>query len=97
MQIEAIYNNGFIKLPENIHLSSEVFKIRIDIPASVIRKSKAKNDKPDKITHETFNIRNQIDQILGSNRGKKSGKLSSTVNYKQIWHEHLEEKYIDSK
>lgn len=96
MQIEAIYNKGRLELPKNIHLSSAVFKIRIEIPAEVIVK-RGKIDGLIDATSSSFSIRRQLDEILGSRRDGKSGEALTAREYKEIWHEHLEEKYLDRK
>ncbi|MBW2012080.1 MAG: hypothetical protein JRI32_10760 [Deltaproteobacteria bacterium] len=96
MQIEATYNKGRLELPKNIRLSREVFKIRIEIPAEVI----AKREKTERLVDTAsgaFNIRGQLDEILGCRRDGKPGKFLTAGDYKEIWHEHLEEKYLDGK
>lgn len=96
MQIEATYNKGRLELPKNLHLSRDVFKIRIEIPPEVIARREETEVLADTVS-SAFSIRRQLDEILGSRRDGKSGKSLTAADYKEIWHEHLEEKYLDGK
>ena len=46
MQIEAIYNKGIFELPPDIRLSRETFKVIIDFPADVVKKTRQESTNP---------------------------------------------------
>ncbi|MGB9500424.1 MAG: hypothetical protein ACKVE4_11945 [Dissulfuribacterales bacterium] len=96
MQIEATYNKGRVELPEHLQFCRDVFKIRIDIPVEVIVKQ-AETDVVVTPSSGAFSIRRQLDDILGSMRDGKSGQSLTDRDYKDMWHAHLEEKYLHGK
>ena len=86
MQIEAIYNKGRIELPPHLHLKYDVFKVRIEIPEYAY--SEKGSDPFSPSTHQ------KIKNIFKYHGLQRESALSAPEDYKQIWHEHLEEKYI---
>lgn len=98
MQIEATYKNGRLELPPGLQLRRNGFKIRIDIPAEEIVKQKQQTINPvgDGNT-ETFSVGKQLNNILGSIRYRQSNETVTAQDYKEMWHSHLERKYLRDK
>ncbi len=84
MQIQAIYNNGRIELPPDIELVKKNFPMTITVPAEAVREKSIDAD-------QKFSVRKQIEAIVGP-RGLKGQEPS--IDCKNEWHEHLEEKYL---
>ena len=96
MQVKVVYNKGQLELPPGIVLSRDVFHVQVEIPAAVIHTSgegKRGKGSEAEIRSRPYNIRRLIDAILGRKSRETPDKGLNTRDYKQLWHEHLNEKH----
>lgn len=83
MQVEAVYDNGKLHFTQQIKLKKHKVKVVVLVPDEdvIVEKPIRKSA-----------IGQKLDNILGELRG--SHETDPPGNYKDIWHKHLEEKYI---
>jgi len=103
MQVHAIYEDGRLTFEHPIRLKTQRIELDINIPDNYIEetaKDEFKPVMPLPIKHESATphispTRERLNAILGPWRGKL-GSITP-IEVKEIWHEHLEEKYLGSK
>lgn len=98
MQVEAIYHHGKLEFAQPIRLRQQSFKITVDIPdAELLSPEEIAPSKKD--THmATGLLRQRIDAILAPYQEQLRNTPSYTpADYKAIWYEHLEEKYLEKR
>jgi len=95
MQVDAIYDNGSVKLPDHLRFKHQRFTLKVEIPdeevASSTPEPQGQHPEPG-----SGDIRDQIRAILGSDREKLTNPPSAEET-KEIWHQHLEEKHIGGR
>ena len=110
MQVHAIYENGRVTFPQPIRLKTKRIEVDIIIPDNCIDNEPQAEQKRDEEVHYPHGAdgknqdstvlrvsptRDRLDAILGPLRGKLGSISPQEVN--EIWHQHLEEKYLVSK
>jgi hypothetical protein len=100
MQVHALYEDGRLTFQQPIRLKSQRIELDINIPDNYIEETTKDECKSamllpieqESATAHVSPTRERLDAILGKWRhhGGSSGKL----DYKNLWHEHLEEKYL---
>jgi predicted DNA-binding antitoxin AbrB/MazE fold protein len=96
MLVDAIYDNGSVKLPDNLRLKHGRFKVRIEIPDEelVDTSDATENQAPFQAPLAgAVDIRDQIRAVLGADY-QKLVENTSTVTNRDTWHQHLEEKHL---
>jgi len=96
MQIEAVYNNGQLVLPPNLSLCREVFRVSVEIQDELVINQKTDHKVFDAISSK-FSIRKQLDEILGCKRDGNITESLTAQDYKNMWHNHLEEKHLECR
>lgn len=90
MIIEAICEHGVVHIPAGLKFQHEKFTVKVELPETELITN---GTQPEVIKKPA--IRQQLDAILGPYKDQlKSGNLLTAQDYKNIWHEHLEEKYL---
>jgi len=103
MLAEALYDNGKIELTGVHRFKHSRFKLRVVVPDEEIElddNSQQVQQKPAETTPVNVDsgvrrvspTRERLDAILGEWR--HHGGPSGSDDYKVLWHEHLEEKYL---
>lgn len=93
MIIEAICDHGVVRIPAEIKFHHDKFTVKVELPETEIISTASQLEAG----NET-DIRQQIDSILGSyNDLLKSSQPLTAQDYKNIWHEHLDEKYVNRR
>ena len=99
MQVHAIYDNGRLTFQQPIRLKNQRIELDVNIPDNYIEEEIPAEIKPVRASlveqHTTLPIsptRERLDAILG--KWRHHGGPSGTIDYKTLWHEHLEEKYL---
>ena len=93
MIIEAICDHGVVLIPAGIKFQHDKFTVKIELPETEIISSAS----PSEAGNNT-DIRQQIDSIIGSYKDLlKSSHPLTAQDYKNIWHEHLDEKYVNRR
>lgn len=93
MIIEAICEHGVVRIPAGIKFQHDKFTVKIELPETEIISSAS----PSEAGNNT-DIRQQIDSIIGSYKDLlKSSHPLTAQDYKNIWHEHLDEKYVNRR
>lgn len=88
MIIEAICDHGVVHIPAGLKFQHEKFTVKVELPEAELISAATQAAK-------RSGIRQQIDAILGLYKDQlKSGSPLTAQEYKDIWHEHLEEKYL---
>jgi hypothetical protein len=99
MQVHAIYEDGRLTFEHPIRLKTQRIEMDINIPDNYIEEVTQDESKPVLGSAiETPRIsptRERLNAILGPWRGNL-GSIAP-IEVKDIWHEHLEEKYLGSK
>lgn len=100
MQVHALYEDGRLTFLQPIRLKTQRIELDVNIPDNYIEEAIPAESKPvlESATEQksaaakVSPTRERLDAILGKWRhhGGPSGKLG----YKDLWHEHLEEKYL---
>ncbi|MBF0572531.1 MAG: hypothetical protein HQK69_02050 [Desulfamplus sp.] len=96
MKVEAVYNNGQLILPKTLSLCKEVFRVSVEIEDELVINQETDHKEVD-VSPSHFSIRKQLDAILGC---KRDGNITNSVTaqeYKHMWHNHLEEKYLECR
>ena len=95
MQVNAIYDNGSVKLPDHLRFKHQRFALTVEIPdeevASPEPEPQGRHPEPG-----SGDIRDQIRAILGSDREKLTNPPSPEET-KETWHQHLEEKHLGGR
>ena len=95
MQVDAIYENGMVKLPYELRFKHQRFALRIEIPDEEVVSTPAATDtQPPE--PGSGDIRDQIRAILGADH-EKLGNAPTGEDTKAIWHQHLEEKHLGGR
>jgi hypothetical protein len=95
MQIKATYENGAINFAQPLRFKHRKFEVVVSIPEEELESGESKAPTPQAVNNKADAIRQQIDAILGPYKDQlKSCNPLTAQEYKDIWHEHLEEKYL---
>lgn len=95
MQVKATYENGAINFAQPLRFKHRKFEVVVSIPEEELEPGESKALTPQAVNNKTDTIRQQIDAILGPYKDQlKSVNPLTAQDYKTIWHEHLEEKYL---
>ena len=86
MQIEAVYENGKLQFSKPIQLKKKRLKVMVLVPDEEIEDNVTCSKENTSATGKKF------DAILGKYRG--SGEYVSPGWDKEMWHNHLEKKYL---
>lgn len=93
MQIDAIYENGSIKLPKHLRFKNSRFVLHIEIPdEEVLSPTQATPNQS--LKSDSSDIRDQIRAILGEDYQKLASSTFTDEKTKETWYQHLEEKYL---
>ena len=102
MIIETICERGIVRLPKELKFQHNTFKVKVEVPDQEISLSSdvaadiQSNTSPQ--SQEKQGIRAQIDAILGSYKSQlQKGSAFTAQDYKDMWHQHLEEKYLERR
>lgn len=97
MQVDAIYDNGTVKLPDHLQFKHQRFELRVEIPdEEIVNNAPAKEKYTQPPEGETGDIRDQIRTILGSDYEKLTSS-PAPESTKETWHQHLEEKHLGGR
>jgi hypothetical protein len=95
MQVKAIYEDGAINFAQPLRFKHRKFEVIVSIPEEELESDEIKVPAIQPEATNKPGIRQQIDAILGHYKDHlKSGNALTAQDYKNIWHEHLEEKYL---
>lgn len=98
MIIEATYEQGTIRLPAGLTFHHDYFKVKIEVPeqelvAEVEHTPQISSELEQR--YEVTGIRQRIDAILAPYQELLAqGQSFTSQDYKDMWHRHLEEKYL---
>lgn len=99
MQVHAIYENGRLTFEHPIRLKNQRIELDVNIPDNYILDDERVEQTA--TTPKSYSMRSQsetgrrLDAIVGPLRGKFGSMSPQEV--KDIWHQHLEEKYLGKK
>lgn len=108
MLAEAWYDNGKIELTGNHRFKHTRFKLRVVVPDEELELDTAtfepvgqeSNQQPADVSlvneQQVSPTRERLDAILGPWRSKLGGHITPQ-EVKEIWHQHLEEKYLGTR
>ena len=108
MIIEAICENGIVRMPSGLKYQHNSFKVKVELPdqevsegRNVVEKMQTSSSQPAIEITEIHNsdagnqMLNRFEQILGPYRKQLAKWRSFTEqDYKEMRYEHLEEKYL---
>ena len=108
MIIEAICENGIVRMPTELKYQHNSFKVKVELPdqevsasRNVIEKTQISSSRPATEVSEIHRsdaknqMLNRFDQILGPYRGQLAkGRSFTEQDYTEMQQEHLEEKYL---
>ncbi len=99
MIIEAICENGIVRMPTGLKYQHNSFKVKVELPDQEVSQlpKAAKVSQPGSTLSAQVEpgIRAGIDAILGPYKDQlKKGAPFTAQDYKEMRHEHLEEKYL---
>jgi len=102
MIIEAICENGIVRMPPGLKFQHNTFKVKVELPDQEISRppKTAKVSQPGSnlSVQDKPGIRDRIDAILGPYKDQlKKGAPFTAQDYKEMWHEHLEEKHLGGR
>lgn len=100
MQVEAIYSQGRLAFVQPIHLRRGVFNVIVDIPDAELLLSDSTNPPLIAFHPRKHHVLERIDAILAPYQNVLSNKPKRAFmpkDYKDMWHEHLEEKYLGKR
>ena len=91
--MEALYDHGRLEFTPPIKLKNEPLRLMVEVPdESVLTTAEA---TPPPVPQSSTGIRAEIDAILGTYLAQlRRGQPLSAAECKDLWHEHLEEKYL---
>ena len=98
MQINAIYDNGYLQFKYPIQFKHARFSVNIEIPDHELDISRSVNKQEQNeiqsltANRQTSTIRQQLDNILGKYAQKRPAV--SPAEDKAAWHQHIENKYL---
>ncbi len=103
MQVHAIYENGRLTFEHPIRLKNQRIELDVNIPDNYILDDERveQTATTPKSNCIQYSMRSQsetgrrLDAIVGPLRGKFGSMSPQEV--KDIWHQHLEEKYLGKK
>ena len=103
MQVHAIYEDGRLTFEHPIRLKTQRIELDVNIPDNYILDDEQveQTAATQNATCFQFSLRSQseagrrLDAIVGPLRGKFGSMSPQEV--KDIWHQHLEEKYLGKK
>lgn len=97
MIVETTCERGIVRLPPDLDFRHDTFKVKVEVPdqelvapptATVLQTSVAS-------TPHDGGIRARIDAILGPYKEQlQQAQPFSAQDYRELWREHLEEKYL---
>jgi hypothetical protein len=100
MIIETICEKGVVRLPSGLQYRRDAFKVTVEVPDQELVLSQSRS-APLAMTAAPIaqgDIRNRIDAILGPYKDQlQMSETSSVSDYKDMWHRHLDEKYLDRR
>lgn len=107
MLTEAWYDNGKIELTGNHRFKHTRFKLRVVVPDEELELEVIpESAEPESVQQPTADspaseqyvspTRARLDAILGPWRSKLGGAITPQ-EVKDIWHQHLEEKYLGTR
>ena len=98
MIIEATYEQGIIRLPPEFTFRHDYFKVKIEVPEQELMTEVEHTSRISALPeqkHEKTGIRQRIDTILAPYQAQLAqGQSFTPQDYKEMWHQHLEEKYL---
>ena len=98
MIIETTCEKGVVRLPSGLQYRRDAFKVTVEVPDQELMLSQSRS-APLAMTAAPISegdIRNRIDAILGPYKDQlQMSETSSVSEYKDIWHRHLDEKYLE--
>jgi hypothetical protein len=99
MIIETICERGVVRLPAELKFQHDTFKVKVEVPdREVSPGSLAENeqsDQADLCPGVASGLRARIDAILGPYKNiLVKGEPYTSQDYKDMRHQHLEEKYL---
>jgi hypothetical protein len=100
MQVEAIYHQGQLAFTRPIRLRQGMFKVVVDIPDAELLPPPPDGDSSAAlaVSAAKSSIRERIDAILAPYQNQLERRRAFTPqDYKTMWHEHLEEKYLGKR
>ncbi|TDT43452.1 hypothetical protein DES49_1269 [Halospina denitrificans] len=95
MQVDAVYDNGSVKLPDHLRFKHQRFTLRIEIPDEEVVSAPSETESQDP-EPGSGDIRDQIRAILGPDHEKLTSPPTAEET-KEIWHRHLEEKHLGGR
>lgn len=94
MIIVTICERGIVRLPARLKFQHDTFKVKVEVPDQQV--SWSSDIAID--TQANTSIRAQIDAILGSYKDTiRKGRFFTAQDYKNMWHQHLEGKYLEHR
>lgn len=91
MNIQAIWENGVFRPTQPVTIKHT--RLTIVVPDEEILPNPTR-EEPAPVT----SVRQRIDEILGPYKHQLKHDLSmSAQDYTKVWHEHLEEKYLERR
>lgn len=99
MIIDATYEQGTIRIPHGFKFRHDYFNVKIEVPEqeciTEVENISQVSALPEQ-RHEKSSLQQRIDAILAPYQELLSqGQSFSPQDYKAMWHQHLEEKYLD--
>jgi len=108
MIIEAICENGVVRMPSELRLQHNIFKVKVEIPDQEVTatggiaettKTGAAQSVPATVDTRNPDVGNRLldrfEQILGPHREQlDKGRPFTEQDYKRLQQEYLEEKYL---
>lgn len=100
MIIEAICENGMVQMPQGLRYRHKAFKVKVELPDQEVMVEQNESEVTETgsglSAHDNSGIRARIDAILGSDKERLTvGNSVTPQECKDLWHEHLEDKYLD--
>jgi hypothetical protein len=95
MQLEALYDHGKIELIHPVQLKHKRIKSVVNIPDSEIVEETRSDSQEAIEPMGKSELLNSFDEILKPYQKQLSNNNHlNAEDYKEIWHQHLEEKYL---
>ncbi|ACD95223.1 hypothetical protein [Trichlorobacter lovleyi] len=101
MQVHAIYEDGKLTFQQPVYLRAKRIELDVIIPDKYIEEEAQLQStivQPTLVEQQPSTAhlsptRERLDALLG--KWRHHGGPSGKADYKALWHEHLEEKYIE--
>ncbi len=98
MIIETTCERGIVRLPMELKFQHDTFNVKVEVPDQEISLSPSVATEMRPRSENSLGIRAQIDAILGPYKNLlRKGAPLSAQDYKDIWHQHIEEKHLGRK